>query len=84
MGRNQDLAVGRGVVIPGDELEWTFSTTGGPGGQHANRSSTRAELHWHAAATRALAADRREVVLARLGRRVRRGTVTVVADESRS
>lgn len=31
-------------VIPSAELEWRFSTSGGPGGQHANKSNTRADL----------------------------------------
>jgi ribosome-associated protein len=30
--------------IPDNELSWRFSPTGGPGGQHANKTSTRVEL----------------------------------------
>ena len=33
-------------IIDTRELEWLFSTSSGPGGQHANRSQTRAEVHW--------------------------------------
>jgi len=38
------LRVNRSLVIPLDELEWRFTASGGPGGQHANRSNTRAEV----------------------------------------
>ena len=31
-------------VIPASELEWRFSRSGGPGGQHANTSDTRVEV----------------------------------------
>ncbi|HET9061051.1 MAG TPA: alternative ribosome rescue aminoacyl-tRNA hydrolase ArfB [Acidimicrobiales bacterium] len=38
------LAVGQRFVIPAHELQWRFSASGGPGGQHVNTSNTRAEL----------------------------------------
>lgn len=34
----------RGVSIPESELEEIFETSGGPGGQHANRSQTAVRL----------------------------------------
>jgi len=39
-----DLVVRPGVVVAGHELEWSYTTSGGPGGQHANRSRTKAVL----------------------------------------
>lgn len=33
-------------TIPADELVETFETSGGPGGQHANRSATAVRLHF--------------------------------------
>ena len=33
-------------IIDTRELEWLYSTSSGPGGQHANRSQTRAEVRW--------------------------------------
>ena len=33
-------------VIPWWELQFSADTSGGPGGQHANRSSTRISLYW--------------------------------------
>ena len=33
-------------TVPDYELAWKFTTSGGPGGQHANKAATRAELTW--------------------------------------
>lgn len=76
-----DLRVGR-FVIPLTELSWTFGPTGGPGGQHANRSNTRAELRFDLANS-AVFPDP-DTMLSKLGNRQRNGVVIVVADESRS
>jgi ribosome-associated protein len=38
------LRVSHSVRIPVDELEWRFTGSGGPGGQHANTSNTRVEV----------------------------------------
>ncbi len=40
------VVVNSRLTIPDDELEWRFSPSGGPGGQHANRAHTRVELSW--------------------------------------
>jgi len=80
----QPLRVTSDVEIPGEELTWRFETTGGPGGQHANRSHTRAELRFDLGASDVFDAELKERILARLGRRVHDGVVTVAADEQRS
>lgn len=79
-----DLDIGNGVVIPDRELVWSFSTSGGPGGQHANRSATRAEVRFDLGASPSVPTDLKERMLARLGGRASRGVVVVTADESRS
>jgi ribosome-associated protein len=65
------LRVTRGLVIPVDELEWRFTTSGGPGGQHANKSSTRAEVSFDVAGSRSLGPRQRARLLERLGPTVR-------------
>lgn len=45
-----DLAVGP-YTIPAPELEELFETSGGPGGQHANRSETAVRLRFDVAAS---------------------------------
>jgi ribosome-associated protein len=66
-----DLRVTRGLRIPLDELEWRFTTSGGPGGQHANRASTRAEVRFDVAASTSLGPRQRARLLERLGPVVR-------------
>jgi len=51
---SDDLHVRPGLVIPADELEWSFVASGGPGGQHANRSATKATLRFNIETSRAL------------------------------
>ena len=67
------------VRIPRHELVVTFSASGGPGGQHANKAATRAELTFDVEASGALTDAQRTRVLAKLGPIVR-----VVADDERS
>lgn len=81
---SDDLAIDAELVIPADELEWRFTTAGGPGGQHANRSATRAELSWDLAASRVVGPQLRERLRARLASHLQDGRVVVAAGESRS
>lgn len=74
-----DLTIDERLTIPGDELEESFSTSGGPGGQHANRSNTRVELRWNIGTSRIDEALKSEL-LGRLDER----EVSVVVAESRS
>ena len=66
-------------AIPLDELEWRFSGSGGPGGQHANTSNTRVEVRFDVAASPSLGPRQRARLLERLGPAVR-----VVAADTRS
>lgn len=79
----EDLRV-RNWVIPAAELRWTFGPTGGPGGQHANRSNTRAELHFDLAATESFPPDVRDRMLSVLRNRLAGGEITITADATRS
>lgn len=78
-----DLRVGR-YTIPGSELSWTFGTSGGPGGQHANKASTRAELNWSIEESGALPPDIKRRVIETLSGRIASGVLTVGSEESRS
>jgi len=71
-------------VIPDSELSWTFSPSGGPGGQHANRSNTRAEVRFDLARSPSIPESLKEHMLRRLGKRAVAGVVSVTADETRS
>ena len=73
------LQVSRTCAIPLSELAWRFTPSGGPGGQHANRSNTRVELTFDVEASAAFGPIQRERVLRSLG-----AVVRVVVDDERS
>src|SRR5437763_13056798 len=66
-------------VVRLDELEWRFSASGGPGGQHVNTSNTRAEVRFDVAGSPSLGPRQRARLVERLGPEVR-----VVASDERS
>lgn len=73
------LVVSRSCRIPLDELQWRFTGSGGPGGQHANTSNTRVELRFDVAGSPSLGPRQRARLLEKLG-----PTVRVVASDERS
>ncbi len=77
--RRDVLRVSRSLVVPLDELAWRFTTSGGPGGQHANKTSTRAEVRFDVASSPSLGPRQRARLLERLGPVIR-----VSAGEERS
>lgn len=76
---DDDLAVNPSLRIPRSELEVRFSTSGGPGGQHANKTATRVEVRFDATTSLSLSAWQRARIIERVGPVVR-----VVVDETRS
>lgn len=73
------LRVSRSCAIPLDELQWRFTGSGGPGGQHANTANTRVELRFDVESSPSLGPTQRARLLERLGPVVR-----VVASDERS
>jgi ribosome-associated protein len=67
------LTVTAAVKIPRHELEVKFTTSGGPGGQHANKTATRAELTFDVEASGAFSDAQRDRVRTKLGSVVRVG-----------
>jgi ribosome-associated protein len=65
--------------IPLTELQFRFSPSGGPGGQHANKVNTRVELRFDVAGSPSLGPRQRARLLDRLGPEIR-----LVADDERS
>lgn len=73
------------ISIPREELSIRATRSGGAGGQHVNTSSTRIELLWNPAQSRALPDELREHVLERLRARTNaEGLVRIVSSEHRS
>ena len=73
------VRVSRSCAVALGELEWRFSSSGGPGGQHANTSNTRVELLFDIESSPSLGPRQRARLLEKLGPRVR-----IVASERRS
>jgi len=65
--------------IPHRELRWRFTTSGGPGGQHANRSNTAVELTIDLAAATGIGDQARRLLMERHGPELR-----VFVDDTRS
>ncbi len=59
------------LVIPESEIQLRVTTSGGPGGQHANRALTRVIATFDVLASLALSDDDRELLLEKLGPIVR-------------
>lgn len=78
-----DLAV-NGYRIPAQDLEWKFDPSGGPGGQHANRASSRVELSFDLRSSGVFPEELRDHMVERLAARAHKGVVRVTATDSRS
>ena len=81
---NTDLRVSPMLTLPGAELEWRFSRSGGAGGQHVNTTDSRVELSWNVASSGALSAVQRARALRSLRAQLVDGVLTVAASERRS
>jgi ribosome-associated protein len=75
----ETLHVHRGLDLPLSEISWRATTSGGPGGQHANRTLSRVEVQFDVGASPTLGPRQRARLLQRLGPVVRAS-----ASESRS
>jgi ribosome-associated protein len=73
------LRVSRSLSIPLDEIDWRATTSGGPGGQHANRANSRIEVRFDVLRSSSLGPRQRARLLERIGPVVR-----VSAGEDRS
>ncbi|MFM7206974.1 MAG: alternative ribosome rescue aminoacyl-tRNA hydrolase ArfB [Planctomycetaceae bacterium] len=84
MARPRTLRVSDGsreVVIPGEAIEWQFARSSGPGGQHVNRTSSKAVLRFDVAGSPHLPADVRARILARERSRLAGSGVLVIASQ---
>jgi ribosome-associated protein len=73
------IRVSASCVIDADEIEWRFTASGGPGGQHANKASTRVEARFDIEAADSLTEIQRGLLTDKLG-----PVLVVVADDTRS
>lgn len=79
------VRINKHLVIPADEIALKYSTSGGPGGQHANKVATRVDLAWNVAESRALGPRQRARILHGLRSRIdSSGTLRLSSDRRRS
>lgn len=79
------LTIRPGVAIPRSELTYRATRSGGPGGQHVNKTSSRVEVVWTPATSRGLTDDQRARVISRLATRLdTAGELRLVSDRTRS
>ena len=76
---DDDLVISNALRIPRCEIIERFATSGGPGGQHANKVATRVELSFDAESSSALSEWQRQRIVDRCGR-----IVQVSVDDTRS
>ncbi len=72
-------------TIPPSELRFRTARSGGPGGQHVNKTSTKVEVLWNVARSESLSDTQRELLLTKLSTRIdARGMLRVASTDSRS
>jgi ribosome-associated protein len=64
---DESIRVTRSVSIPRSEIELRFSRSSGPGGQHAQKTETRAEALFDVEASHALTPAQKRRVIAKAG-----------------
>jgi len=85
MSDEKAIPIYPGLSISLSELTFRFSRSGGPGGQHANRSETRVELLFDVGGSSRLNEVQRERLLAGLGHVIdQNGVLHLVSSQSRS
>ena len=73
------------IAIPISELEFKFSPSRGPGGQHVNRAHTRVTLRFNIAESPSIDESARAQLLQALaGRLDKQGALRITAQDSRS
>ena len=79
------IEINSSLSLPDDEIRFTFSRSGGPGGQNVNKLNTRATLWFDVAGSPTLSESQRQKILQRLGNRIsNEGVLQVVSMQSRS
>lgn len=79
------VVVNSSIEIPDWELWVTTSKSGGPGGQHANKTNSRVTLHWVPAQSSCLTPQQKELVARRLQSRLTSaGELQISVEDHRS
>ena len=70
--------------IPASEIELSYARSGGPGGQHVNKTSSKVLLRWSPVTSEALREEDRERILEKLASRLTEdGELLVTSERNR-
>ncbi|MCS6845209.1 MAG: aminoacyl-tRNA hydrolase [Caldilineales bacterium] len=64
------LPINHRLAIPLSELSFRYARSGGPGGQHVQRTETKVELLFDVARSPSLSEEQRQLILTRLAGRI--------------
>jgi len=79
------LPITNRLSIPDEELRFTYSRSGGPGGQNVNKVNTRVTLWFDVAGSPALSPEEKDLILHKLATRINReGVLRIVSQKTRS
>ncbi|MEZ4459795.1 MAG: alternative ribosome rescue aminoacyl-tRNA hydrolase ArfB [bacterium] len=80
-----DLYINETLTVPAGELNFKASRSGGPGGQHVNKTSSRVTLEWNVESSTVLSSLQKLRIYKHLGGRINTdGVFQLSVDESRS
>jgi ribosome-associated protein len=79
------IFINQQLQIPTSELQFRFSGSSGPGGQHVNKTATKVTLLFDVLHSPSLTDEQRSLLLEKLGQRLNKeGVLLVQAQDSRS
>jgi ribosome-associated protein len=79
------IRISEQIAIPEDELVFTASHSGGPGGQNVNKVSTRVTLWFDVVNSPSLSQEQKELIMRRLQNRIGKdGVLRVISQQTRS
>lgn len=85
MDSNRSLSITPKLAIPLRELSFSFSRSGGSGGQNVNKVNTRVTLQFDVARSPSLSDQQRALISQRLASRIsRQGLLQVISSEHRT
>lgn len=85
MDEQNQIPINERLQIPWSELQFRFSTSSGPGGQHANRSATRVTLLFDVAGSPSLPEEARAQLRRKLAARLdKEGVLRIDVQDTRS
>jgi ribosome-associated protein len=79
------IEINRQLIIPEDEVRFTFSRSGGPGGQNVNKVNTKVTLWFDVLGSPSLSEDQKQKIQHRLGNRITKdGILQIVSAQFRT